>query len=229
MLAGGYLNYERRIDSVIFMFSRLVKVRGIVHPVVDGDLHLAAELSDGELVMGQHRLTGKEVEPIRSPVERVFVVDDLERQEPREPSIDDLVRGWIESADLITYPMGSFYTSVVASLLPHGVGDALVANRAPKIYVPNTGVDPEQCGMTVADSVERLLAYATASCSEDPDPARLLDFVLVDSQGGDYGGRLDLDRIRDLGIRILDVPLTGDRNGSDLDPDRVLEVLVSLS
>ena len=39
ILAGGLLNNEGDIASVIFLFSQLVEVRGVVRPVSDADLH----------------------------------------------------------------------------------------------------------------------------------------------------------------------------------------------
>ena len=45
-----------------------VEVRGTVRPTVDADLQLAATLSSGEHVVGQHRLTGKECPPIDAPI-----------------------------------------------------------------------------------------------------------------------------------------------------------------
>ena len=38
ILTGGYLNQDRHIDPVVFLFSRLVEVRGVVRPVASGDL-----------------------------------------------------------------------------------------------------------------------------------------------------------------------------------------------
>jgi hypothetical protein len=45
------------MDSVLFLFSQLLEVRGIVRPVVGEDPHLAARLASGRTVVGQHRPT----------------------------------------------------------------------------------------------------------------------------------------------------------------------------
>ncbi|MCA9638731.1 MAG: YvcK family protein, partial [Myxococcales bacterium] len=68
ILAGGYLNHGQRIEPVLFLFSKLVEVRGNVRAVVTDDLHLVAELQSGEAVIGQHRITGKELPPLRSRI-----------------------------------------------------------------------------------------------------------------------------------------------------------------
>ena len=54
ILAGGYFNNNRHIDPVIYLFGKLVEVRGQVRPVVNLDLHLRADLEDGTTVIGQH-------------------------------------------------------------------------------------------------------------------------------------------------------------------------------
>ncbi|MBZ0253690.1 MAG: 2-phospho-L-lactate transferase CofD family protein, partial [Candidatus Methylomirabilis sp.] len=59
ILTGGYLNNERRLDPVIYMFSMLVKARGVVRPICNQHLHLAATLADGTQALGQHVLTAR--------------------------------------------------------------------------------------------------------------------------------------------------------------------------
>lgn len=65
----------------------------------------------------------------------------------------------IGSADLICYPVGSFFSSVLANLLPRGVGGRVVARHCPKIYVPNPGRDLEMSGYSLSGAVERLLEF----------------------------------------------------------------------
>jgi hypothetical protein len=67
ILTGGYLNYHRKLDPVIYLFKKLVEARGVVRPIVNANLHLACELADGRVVVGQHRMTGKEAAPWTRP------------------------------------------------------------------------------------------------------------------------------------------------------------------
>ena len=46
-----------------------------------------------------------------------------------------VVRDLILSAEVICFPIGSFWTSVMANLLPAGVGRAIVRRQCPKVYV----------------------------------------------------------------------------------------------
>lgn len=226
VLAGGYLANRRHLDPVIFMFSNLVQVRGTVRPVVNKNLHLAAELADGSLVVGQHKMTGKETAKLASPIERLYLSDDTGR--PVDQPIREKMSSLIHSAELICYPMGSFHSSVLANLLPRGVGQAVSRAACPKVYVPSTGLDPECLGLSVAEQVERLGQVLMA----DAPGIRLSDvlhFVLVDQKHGQYPGGLDLARIRNLGVEVIDCPLIGYGHSPDIDDRFLAPILLSLA
>jgi 2-phospho-L-lactate transferase/gluconeogenesis factor (CofD/UPF0052 family) len=56
--------------------------------------------------------------------------------------------------------------SVVASLLPGGIGEAVAASPAPKLYLPNAGGDPEERGWS-------LDVIRSGPASAPPPPRRL--------------------------------------------------------
>lgn len=226
IIAGGYLNNDRNIEAVIFLFSKLVQVRGLVRPIVDEDLHLRARLDSGEIVVGQHNLTGKQVEPIRSPVAELSLVESLEDPRPVETRISEEVGSLIRGADLICFPIGSFYSSVVANLLPAGVGQAIVEARCPKVYVPNMAADPEQIGMSLAGSVSRLLEAVRRDAGADTPASSILDLVLVDRAAGRYELPLDESEVRALGVEIADVPLVRSNGWPLIDADALTETLL---
>ena len=188
VLAGGYLNNDRHLDPVIFLFAKLAEVRGLVRAMVNADLHLAARLADGRLLVGQHLLTGREVPPLTSRIDHVFLTENKKAPRPVRPDIRHKIRELIQEADLICYPMGSFYSSLVANLLPLGVVDSVAARDCPKVFIPNTGRDKEFPGATVAEMTAGLIHYLETGFSNDFDGDRrldrLLDFVLLDSRAG---------------------------------------------
>ncbi|MES9937373.1 MAG: GAK system CofD-like protein [Sedimenticola sp.] len=229
ILAGGYLNNHQHLDPIIFLFSKLVNVQGTVRAIVNEDLHLGADLGDGSRVIGQHRLTGKEVTPLNSPIERLFLSRSRDSYAPATVQLKKKNRKLIEGAELICYPPGSFYSSLLANLLPEGVGRAVAANDCPKVYIPNLGSDPEQIGMDLEDMVKELLKQLQVDlpggCAND----RLLNFVLMDSRSGSYPKGLSSKLLQKLGIELIDVKLVSKQSAPYYDNDLLVSALLSLT
>lgn len=229
ILAGGYLNNHQHLDPIIFLFSKLVNVLGTVRAVVNDNLHLGAELQDGSTIIGQHRLTGKEVAPLAAPIERLFLSQHPDKHVPAECELRKKNRKLIGKSDLICYPPGSFYSSLIANLLPKGVGTALAANECPKIYIPNLGRDPEQIGMTLDQSVMRLLEYLRADAGKRCETRKLLNFVLIDGKQGDYPSSLSPEMMRELGIQVINTRLVSKRSAPYYDSELLVSALLSLT
>ena len=229
ILTGAYLSHNRDIDSVLFLISKLVEVRGIVRPIVDANLQLAAELEGGEWVVGQHLITGKETQPLASPVADLRLVPSADDRRPAAVAIPGEVRQLIQGADLICYPMGSFYSSVISNMLPQGVGQAVASAGCPKVYIPNTGHDPEQLGMGIGRAAEVILSYLRRDAGPDYRTDDLLDFVLVDTKNASYSNVRDLARLEELGVELIDMDLVTPRSHPALDPERLTHVLLSLA
>ncbi|MCF8033170.1 MAG: GAK system CofD-like protein [Desulfarculaceae bacterium] len=227
VLVGGYLNQGRHLDPVIYMFSKLAMVRGTVRPVVSQDLQLTARLGDGSTVVGQHLLTGREVPPLASPIRELYLGHDGDGRPAEAPVIRDKVRRLIDKAELICYPMGSFYSSLLANLLPEGVSRAIRDNACPKVYVPSTGRDPEVVEPGVAFQTAELLRYLRQG-REDIPAAEVLHYVLVDRDRGVYPGGVDEDAVRALGVRLVDASLVKQQDPERLDPEALAGVLASL-
>ena len=230
VLAGGWLHNKGDLLSCIGVFSRLLQVRGIVLPVVQENLHLAAELNNGELVLGQHRITSRS-KPLSAPVKRLFLTSQMDAgvqnqfRECRVP-LTALAATYIRAADLICYPMGSFYTSVLANLLPGGVGKAIAQAHCPKLYIANSGFDPEQRGQSVADRVAMLLTTLRRDTDESLETDKLLNRVLIDSQNGVYPGGIDQDSIAALGLELCDLPLVQAADPQTHRPELVSSALI---
>jgi CofD-related protein of GAK system len=228
VLAAGYLNQGRSLDSVLYLFSRLVEVRGVVRPVVDENLHLVAELADGSRVVGQHALTGERAEALPAPIRRLWLTKSKASADPYRPRISEAVDDLVRTADLICYPVGSFWTSLVATLLPEGVSDAIAATDVPKVYVANPGHDPEEAGMGLLEKVTTLRSVLQAGTSKRVPSARLLQFVLVDA-GRSGTTRATLRAVEKLGVNVIDAPLVTDESAPYVDDERLAEVLLSMA
>ena len=133
----------------------------------------------------------------------------------------------IAEADLICYPIGSFYSSVVANLLPHGIGEAVAANKCPKVFTPNPSNDLELIDQSVADQVGCLQEYLVASGA--PDATSALQFVLVDSVNGEYPGGFDKARVERMGVQVIDCPLMTESSSPYFDEERLAQALLLMA
>tara|TARA_R110001606_G_C15398017_1_gene652467 strand:- start:2917 stop:4089 length:1173 start_codon:yes stop_codon:yes gene_type:complete len=204
IMAGGYLNNQQQLDPIVFLFSRLVKALGEVKTTLDASLHLGVELDSGEIVLGQHRITGKETDELSSPIKRMWLNKGLRNIVPTNCHIADDRKDAIESADLICYPPGSFYSSLLANLLPEGVGRSICQNPNPKVYLPNLGTDPEQHGLSLMERVKRLVSTVMAD-TEVTGLYSALDYLLLDDS---YNyGELDSQLLNGLNVVVIRTPL----------------------
>ena len=227
VLTGGYLSNRRQMDPVIFLFSKLVPVCGVVRPTINKDLHLAVRLEDGQVIVGQHLITGKETPPLASPIKEAWLTASLDSAEPVRPVIRRKITERISEADLICYPPGSFFSSVIANLLPDGVGKAVARNTCPKVFVPNTSHDPETRGMSVTAQVDMLCRYLASSGA--PTDSDVLGFVLVDTKSGRYPGGLDRKELEDRGLTVINAQLVTKESAPYIDAHRLSSILLSLS
>lgn len=227
VLTAGYLANRRQMDPVIYLFSKLVQVCGVVRPTINKDLHLAVRLESGDTIVGQHRITGKETEPIPSPIENVWLTASLDSEKPVQPSIRNKVRKEITGADLICYPPGSFFSSIIANLIPKGVGEAVASNPCPKVFVPSTGHDPESEGLSVSGRIALIREHLRNSGA--PEGESVLDFVLVDAKKGQYSGGIDAKGIERQGVKIIDYGLISNSSAPLIDAERLSQVLSSLT
>ena len=227
ILAAGYLDNRRHMDTVVYLFSKLVEVRGIVRPVVNISRHLCVRLENGEIICGQHRFTGKERRKIDAKIESIHLVQHQASSEPAPAAVRKKMTALIGTAELICYPMGSFYSSILATLLPKGVGKAISLNGSPKVFIPNTGDDPECFGLTVMEQIEKLLHILQQDDPSRIAPHRVLNFVLLDENKSLYKGRLDRAALEARGIQIVRGPLVSPASAPYVDEQRLLPMLLS--
>jgi CofD-related protein of GAK system len=229
ILAGGYMVNHQHLEPILFLFSRLVNVLGTVRAVVNTTLHLGAELGDGSEVIGQHLLTGKEAAPPTSPIKSLFLSSRSDKRVPAEAVLRKKTQKLIAQADLICYPPGSFYTSLMANFLPRGVGTAIVGNDCPKVYIPNRGKDPEQIGMSGKAAVDTLLDYLRTDKSRNTSSDKYLNFVLMDDREKSPMADIPQKFLRDRGIQSIRTRLVTRESAPYYDPELLVSTLLSLT
>jgi CofD-related protein of GAK system len=227
ILAGGYLVNQRDLETVLYQFSKLVGVRGTVRPTATAYAHLVAIHEGGARTVGQHHMGGSACLE-RGTIRSLELTSALEDGDTLELEADRTSLRLIARADLIVFPMGSFYGSVLANLLPRQVGRAILAHGCPRVYVPNCGRDPEMAGHTVAHCVERIAEAVSLDAEKYVAPAEVLDFIVVDSLGLYYHSPIDFEHLKELGLTVLDVDLA-DPSGAQIDPLKLTKILLSLA
>lgn len=231
ILTAGYLGNKRRLGPVIALFSRMLRARGMVRPVVEDSAHLAVRLVTGEVIVGQHKFTGKGdgAHPaLTAPITDIWLTASERDEQPTAVSLTPRTAGLIKNSGCICYPVGSFYSSVVANLLPGGVGRAVAANPRPKVFVPNLGTDPELAGHSLAVQTERLLRPLMAD-APNAAPRDLLSLILLDTDGARYPGGVPERLFADLGIRVLRMPLVAQGKGPLADPRLLARALLRIA
>ncbi|WP_233145658.1 GAK system CofD-like protein [Phaeobacter sp. 22II1-1F12B] len=223
IIAGGYLGHDRALEPVLFLMSKMVDVRGTVRSVVDANLQLGAELADGRRLTGQREITGKEVEPPESRIARLFLSDGKKEIAAGEIALPKRNRRLIDQAEVICYPPGSLYSSVVVNLMPAGVGKAIAARHVPKVYLPSLGPDPEALGHDLADQVAAILAPLRADAGGDVPTGALMTHVVCDLS---HDAAACAEVTNRFGIPCVRLPLSGE-DATRYDPQKVCEMLVS--
>jgi CofD-related protein of GAK system len=227
ILAGGYLANDRALEPVLFLMSKMVAVQGTVRSIVDANLQIGAELADGTIIIGQSNLTGKESPPLAQPIRRLFLAEGEAEVTPERVKLPERNLQLIETADLICYPPGSLYSSVIANLLPLGVGAAIARRTVPKVYLPSLGPDPECPGLGLVDQVEALLEQLRRDAGGDCPSDRLLQIVLCDVDSLTAAETRELQRRH--GIVCVAQPIASENNPTRYDPRNVCDALVSLT
>ena len=215
ILTGGYLIHNRSLDPIAFLFGQLIKTRGIVRTTTDANLQLEVLLESGRTIVGQHCFTGKETAAIDSPIKAIKLsgeADDIDTLDASKVCKE--TRTLIDSAELIVFPPGSFYSSIIANLLPKGVDRALAKNPSPKVYVPSLGADLETQGMTLVSQVQVLNEHLSGRLQTRGATQSSIDFLLFDSRLLNVSSQ-QLKTIRDeMGIQIIDLDLAPESAGS---------------
>lgn len=227
IITGGYINNHKQLEPILFLFSKLVNVLGTVRPITNDDYHLVAHLQNDTLIIGQHLMTGKEVPVITSAIKDLSLSKSLDKQVPVSTQLRKRNRKLIEQSDLICYPPGSYFSSLIANLLPTGVGKAISSNDCPKVFIPNLGSDPEQYGQTLEDSLKVLLKHLQRDIP-GAHTNQLINFILIDSKNGKYPGGVPMALIQKLGIKLIDTKLIT-KGSEHYDDEKLVSALLSLT
>lgn len=147
-------------ESGLAESSRVLAVRGRVLPSTLEQVHLCAEVrrttGTGEDATEEWlQVEGEsQIPEAGGQIMRVFLKPAEVRAYP------EAIRAILQ-ADLIVAGPGSFFTSIMPNLLVPAVRDAIIASRAPSIYLCNVATQPgETDGYAVSDHMAQLRRHA---------------------------------------------------------------------
>lgn len=136
------------LSEAILSLEKVLNLKGKVIPLTEnGDITLVGEMTDGEIVEGEHNIT--EANKI---IKKVYYKN--------EPEITPEAIKAIKKADLIILSVGSLYTSIIPNLIPKQMKEALKQSKAKIMYVCNIMTQPgETDKFKVSDHVNKLNEY----------------------------------------------------------------------
>lgn len=155
------------LETAVFMYSSVARIPSttVVLPVIDCNeqLGLCVELESGDILVGQHAISHpdeighvdkKDYKPLSSPIKALFYVDRFQNIISPRPHPEVLKK--IAECKGVIYGMGSFWTSIVPSLVLEGVGENISQCPGPKIALLNCCYDRETMEMTASEYIFHL-------------------------------------------------------------------------
>lgn len=227
LISGGYLTHNRQLEPVIYLLSKLINTLGKVHAITEESLHLTAHLEDGQRIVGQHRITGKEAPPLESRIKDISLSSDPDYYQKTQCQLSTSLSSLIKEADLICYPPGSFYSSILTNLLPVGVSESIQENICPKVYIPSLGKDPELYRTTISQAIQQLLKYLKAEDIKKEND-QFLNVILLDSRFTDIDTQTQ-QHLASYNIQIIDTPLVTPKSAPYYCPEKLVHALLSLT
>ena len=194
-------------DQAVTRMSQVLAITGRVLPVTNENVQLEATFENGTSVVGESKISAfKKAQDCR--ITQVRLLPE------RPPALPETLRA-IRDADLILLGPGSLYTSVIPNLLVEGVGEAVRASDALKIYVCNIMTqDGETEGYTAADHLAALLSHGGGPglvdlCLANTAPVRpgLVERYKVEDAAPIL---VDRARIEALGVELVERPLASE-------------------
>lgn len=206
-ITGAYLRFGRQLPLAVQRYADLLRITGQVLPVSGQGRQLGARLANGRDIAGQHLFRH-----LPAPVAQLYLTGRDGR--PLAAALLPAAACALASASLICLPMGSFYSSIMANLLPDGAGRAIARSAALKLFIPNTGHDPELFDLDLPGQA-RALALQMARDAPGAAPGDLLNAILVDPCRGRYPGGYDARikaALQKQGLRIIERPAAASGN-----------------
>ncbi len=193
-------DFEKAIKET----SKVLALRGQVIPSTLNNVALAAEYTDGSVIVGENQIP-----KAHKPIKRVYLSPEQFQATP------EAIKA-IEEAQVIVLGPGSLYTSILPNLLIKEITDAVVSSEAIKVYVCNAMTQPgETDSFRASDHIKALVSHSHA---------RIFDYCVLNigeiptevlkryAQDDSYPVINDTKNIENMGYRVIedDIIVTDD-------------------
>jgi uncharacterized cofD-like protein len=177
--------------AAIRLAASLLGIEDVILPSTTTRVNLVADLADGRRIRGESAIPRNGVRVLRLALD------------PPDALPAPGVLAALDAADAVILGPGSFYTSLLATLIVPEIAEAVVASEAIKIFVCNLMTEPgETDGFDVAAHLDALRAHGL--------PPEALDYVVLNDASIPPRTR---DRYAAEGAEpvSVEVPVLGDR------------------
>jgi uncharacterized cofD-like protein len=207
--------------EAVRLTSEVLAIKGVIYPSTNSNVRLRAELDDGTWAEGETRITAS-----RQRIRRVHL--DPADAHPLPDALEAIL-----TADLITIGPGSLYTSLVPNMLVKDVIHAVRASRATKIYIQNIMSQPGETDYySAADHVEALaehcggILFSNLLLNSAAPSAEILK-----KYGAEHAAlvKIDRDRLRSLGLSLVERDLLAEDQKIRHDPDRLAQAVFEMA
>lgn len=202
--------YDGHIVNAIRPLAQALDVVGPVFPVTLTPSDFCVELSNGDTVCGEHEIDRPDWD--RSiKIVRAWLDTD--------PGVYERAAEEIRNSDVIVIGPGSFYTSIVATLLPNGMREAIAESKAKLVYVPGRAIEAngETGPEKLSECIEAIHTYLPR-----PLDAVVYNTAILTEAQQEYYREKEWTSIIDDAKNVKDVPIIGmpfeaEKGGSDPD------------
>lgn len=140
-------NMTGNMSDGIEAIGKILNLHGRILPLTEDNVTLAAKMSDGSIVEGEHNIT-----QVRKKIKKVYYTD--------KPKVNYDVLESIKKADLVILSMGSIYTSIIPNLLCKEIVNLLEEIDTPIMYTCNMMTQPgETDNLSVSEHVKIINQY----------------------------------------------------------------------
>jgi uncharacterized cofD-like protein len=176
-----------RFDKALLESSRVLAVHGRIIPATMANLRLSVKLRTGETIHGESRVAES-----RGGIEHLMI-------HPPDASAHKMAVDALKEAQLIVIGPGSLYTSILPNLMVKGIGEAISASRARKVFVTNIATQQgETEGYSVMDHHEALTSHTFPG---------IVDYVIANDNPRELGPEFYGSPVRHQGEPLNGVSL----------------------